>query len=98
MSLNPNKCVFSIEQGKIIGHIVSKDGLAIDPKRKESIVSLLLPIHKKGLQIFLGRINFMRRFIPNLATMVKSLIAMLKKYMIFKWTKEGKEGFDQIKQ
>lgn len=84
MSLNPNNCVFSIDQGNILGHIVSKDGLAIDPKRVEAIVSLPLPSHKKGLQSFLGRINFVRRFIPNLVSMVKPLIAMLKEDMIFK--------------
>ncbi len=39
----------------------------------------------------------MRRFIPNLATMVKPLIAMLKKGMVFAWTKEGKEIFKEIK-
>ena len=39
----------------------------------------------------------MRRFIPNLATMVKPLTAMLKKNMVFTWTKEGKESFEEIK-
>ena len=36
-------------------------------------------------------------FIPNLATMVKPLIAMLKKSMVFAWTKEGREIFEEIK-
>lgn len=96
VSLNPSKCVFSIDPGKLLGHIVSKDGLAIDLERVEAIVSLPLPHHKKGLQRFLDRINFVRRFIQNLAALVKPLIAMLKKDFRFKWT-EGKEVFDQIK-
>ncbi len=80
-----------------MGHIVSEDGLTIDPERKKAILALPLPKHKKGLQSFLGRIKFVRRFIPNLATMVKPLIAMLKKDMAFSWTKEGKEIFEEIK-
>ena len=92
VSLNPAKCVFATSQGKLLGHIVSKDGLTIDPERTKPILALPLPKHKKGLQSFLGRINFVRIFIPNLATMVKPLTAMLKKGMVFAWTKEGKES------
>lgn len=80
-----------------MGHIVSKDGLTIDLERTKAILALPLPKHKKGLQSFLGRINFVRRFIPNLATMVKPLTTMLKKGMVFAWTKEGKESFEEIK-
>lgn len=98
VSLNPNKFVFATDQEKLLGHIVSKEGMAIIPERVEAIVSLPLPHHKKGLQILLGRINFVRKFIPNLAALVKPLTTMLKKDFPFKWTKEGKEGFDQIKQ
>lgn len=96
-SLNPSKCVFATNQGKLLGYIISKDGLTIDPERTKAILALPLPKHKKGLQSFLGRINFVRRFIPNLATMVKPLTTMLKKGMVFSWTKEGKESFEEIK-
>lgn len=98
VSLNPSKCIFSTNQGKLLGHIVSKYGLTIDAKRTKAILSLSLPSHKKGLQSFLSRINFVRRFIPNLATMVKPLIAMLKKNMVFSWNKEGKASFEEIKE
>ena len=80
-----------------MGHIVSEDGLTIDLERTKAILALPLPKHKKGLQSFLGRINFVRRFIPNLATMVKPLTEMLKKGMVFAWTKEGRESFEEIK-
>lgn len=76
---------------------MSKEGLTIDPERMKAILSLPLPTHKKGLQSFLGRINFIRRFIHNLSTMVKPLIAMLKKNMVFTWTKEGRATFEEIK-
>lgn len=95
---NPKKCVFSTNQGKILGHIVSKNGFKIDLERVEAILSLPLPIHKTRLEIFLGRINFIRRFTPDLASMLKSLIAMLKKNLVFTWTKEGKASFEEIKQ
>lgn len=98
ISLNPNKCVFSTDQGKLLGHIVSRDGLAINLARVESILSIPLPSHKKELQSFLGKINVVRRIIPNLVSLLKPLTSMLKKNMVFGWTKEWKNRFEAIKQ
>ena len=75
-----------------------RDGLTIGPERIKAILSLPLPSHKKGLKSFLGRIKFVSRFIPSLSTMVKPLTTMIKKNMIFTWTKEGKANFEEIKE
>ncbi len=98
VSLNPSKCVFATNRGKLMGHIVSRNGLPIDPERVKAILTLPLPNHKKGLQSFLGRINFVRRFIPSLATMIKPLTTMLKKDMSFSRTKRGKASFEEINE
>jgi len=45
----------------------------------EAINNLTLPRNREGIQGFLGRINFLRRFIPNYAKMVKEITEMLKK-------------------
>ena len=47
---------------------------------------------------FLGKINFLRRFISNFAEMVQHIIAMLRKGNEFKWTAEPRESFIQIKK
>lgn len=44
VSLNPSKCVFPTNQGKLLGYIVSKDGLTIDPKRTKAILYLSLSL------------------------------------------------------
>lgn len=98
MSLNPKKCVFSTNQGKLLGHIVSRNGLTIDPERVDTILSLPLLSHKKGLQRFLGRINFIRSLILDLDSMVKPLTTILKKNLMFTWTKEMKASFEEIKK
>lgn len=54
-------------EGKLLGHIVFAWGVSIDPERFEAIQKLEIPRHKKGTQGFQGKINFLRRFIPNLA-------------------------------
>lgn len=98
VSLNPKKCVFVMHEGKLLGYIISKQGVTVDPERVASILELPLPYHKKGLQSFIGRINFVRHFLPNIVDLLKPLIAMLKKNTIFSWTKEAKNSFQAIKE
>ncbi|KAH9326344.1 hypothetical protein KI387_006522 [Taxus chinensis] len=98
VSLNPKKCIFLAHEGKLLGHIVSKEGLEIDPERVQAIRALPLPSHKKALQSFLGKINFFHRFVPNFSALVKPITLMLKKSLAFKWTAEGKSSFEAIKE
>ena len=89
--------VLGIDEGKLLGHIISKDGVKIDPERVESIKKVPLPHNKKSLQCFNGQINFIRRFIPNLAELMKPMQKLLKKDAKFEWDSEGKEAFRSIK-
>jgi hypothetical protein len=97
ISLNPKKILFSMEEGKLLGHIIFKDGIRIDPSRIEAIQKLDYPRNKKEIQSFNGRINFLRRFIPNLAEHLRELTNMLKKTGQVKWTEEAKKSFHQVK-
>ena len=47
ISLNPKKSLFSMDEGKLLGHIISKDGIYIDPSRVEEIQHIELPWNKK---------------------------------------------------
>ena len=67
ISLNPKKCVFAVTKGKLLGHIVLKQGISIDLERIKSIEQIPFPHNKKGMQSFMGTINFVRRFVPNFA-------------------------------
>jgi hypothetical protein len=53
---------------------------------------------KKEVQAFLGRINFLRRFVSNFAELVKHITTMLRKGHEIKWTAEPRKSFDQIKK
>ena len=50
------------------------------------------------MQYFIGKINFMRWFIPNFAETIKQITTMLKKDQEVKWTAEAKNSFEKIKQ
>ena len=49
ISLNPKKCVFVVHEGKLLGYVVSKEGITVDPERIAAILELPLPHHKKSL-------------------------------------------------
>eukprot|EP00253_Pinus_taeda_P005904 PITA_05904 len=97
ISLNPKKSLFGLEEGKLLGHIISKDGIRIDPDRIQAILQMPHPRNVKELQGFLGKINFLRRFIPNLAELIRLLNNMLKKDSKVKWTVEANQAFEGIK-
>eukprot|EP00253_Pinus_taeda_P005013 PITA_05013 len=97
ISLNRKKSFFGLEEGKLLGHIISKDGIRIDPERIQAILQIPYPRNIKELQAFLGRINFLRRFIPNLAELIRLLSNMLKKDAKVGWSLETKQAFESIK-
>ena len=97
ISLNPKKSLFGWEEENLLGHVISKDGIRIDPARIEAILQIRHPRNIKELQAFLGKNHFLRRFISNLAELIRSLNNVLKKYSTIKWTVEAKKYFEDIK-
>jgi hypothetical protein len=83
--------MFAITKGKLFGHIISKEGITIDPKHVKVIALLYFSHKKKVIQSFFGNINFFKRFIPNFIKTIKPLQKLIKKYVEFKWTKDGKK-------
>jgi hypothetical protein len=97
-SLNPKKYLFAMEEGKLLGHIISREGVRIDPSKVKAIHTLSLPRSKKEVQCFLGKTNFLRRFVSKFVELVKHIVAMLRKGNEVKWTTEPRESFVQIKK
>ena len=56
--LNPKKCKFKVRQGKILGHIVSKNGISTNMDKVCVIVDLPRPINAKGVQCFMGHCGY----------------------------------------
>ena len=79
VSLNPKKCLFIVTQGKLLGNIICKEGIYIDPERIKAINELKPPTFKKGFQSFFGKINFVRRFVFYYASIMKLINLLLKK-------------------
>ena len=82
----------------MLGHIVSAGGIKIDLERVKEILKISIPRNKKEIQSFIGKINFLRWFIPNFDEIVKQITKMLRNDQDVKWTPEAKLSFEKIKQ
>jgi 23S rRNA maturation-related 3'-5' exoribonuclease YhaM len=82
-----------MEEGKMLGHIISKEGIKVDLSRVEGILKIGIPRSKKEVQSFPGKVNFLRRLIPNLAEIIKHITNMLKQGNEIKWMLEAIKSF-----
>ena len=57
-----------------------------------------VPRSKKDIQSFLGKTNFVRRFIPNFVELVKHITSMLRKGSEVRWTNAARKSFESIKK
>ena len=70
---------------------------ASDPKKVQGITEMTVPTDKQQLQSFLGMVNYMGTFIPNLSHHTEPLRAMLKKDNMFHWEDQQTRSFQQVK-
>ena len=76
VKMNPCKYAFGVSAGKFLGFIIHEHGIEIDHDRIKSIRKVRPPTCKLEMQKFLGKVNYLRRFIYNLAgRLVPSLLS-----------------------
>ncbi|WP_375681134.1 reverse transcriptase domain-containing protein, partial [Bartonella sp. CB14SXKL] len=98
LRMNPMKCVFGVTRGKFLGFVVNRHEVAIDEDKKRAIMEMERPKSQKQLKSFLGRISYLRRFIPALAEISHPLSPLIKNNMPFKWNEDHQLAFDNIKK
>ena len=95
LCLNPEKCVFMVRQGKILGHIVSKNGISTDEEKISVIVQIPRPVNAKEVQGFMGHCGYYRRFIFRFAIIAQPLYALI---VAFEWTDACEQAFQTLKE
>ena len=87
-----------VQQGIVLGHIISEKGIEVDKANVELIVKLPSPTTVKGVRQFLGHAGFYRRFINNFSKLSKPLCELLAKDAKFVWDERCQRSFEQLKQ
>ena len=79
LRFNEQKCKFHRQEVKYVGHVFGTDGLRPSPDRIQPILNMPIPQDKTSLQRFMGMVNYLHKFIPNLASINKPLHKLLEK-------------------
>ncbi|CAM8876575.1 unnamed protein product [Rhodiola kirilowii] len=93
----PSKCDIARESLTYLGHIISRDGVAVDPEKIIAIQQWPLPRTIKQLRGFLGLTGYYRRFIRNYANMAAPLTSLLRKDA-YVWSPEATVAFNTLRQ
>ena len=72
--LNPHKCMFVVESGRLLGFVVSKDRIQVDPLKIKAILALPPPNNLTQLQSLQGKANFLHCFICNYTEITKGFM------------------------
>ena len=98
LTLNPRKCSFRMRSIKFLGFIVSDQGVSPDPDKVKSIVGFQAPKSASECRSFMGLVNFVGKFVPDLATVSEPIRRLMVKDAAFVWGGEQQEAFCRIKE
>ncbi|WVZ53112.1 hypothetical protein U9M48_004098 [Paspalum notatum var. saurae] len=93
-----SKCEFWIDEVPFLGHIVSKGGIAVDPRKVSAVVNWEIPRTPREIRGFLGLAGYYRRYIENFSKVAKPMTSLLEKDATFKWTEARQKAFDELKK
>src|SRR5437762_3066279 len=96
--LNPEKCVFGVPSGKLLGFIVSYRGIEVNPEKLKDIFRMNSPTKLKDVQKLTGCMAALSRFISCLGEWAMPFYKLLKKQDKFQWTLEAQQAFDKLKE
>ena len=98
LTLQPSKCKFAVKEVDYLGHVISKQGIKVNPLKTHAVDSYPQPKTAKQIKSFLGMTSYYRRSIKNYSLITGPLISLLKKNTKFKWTPECEKSFQTLKK
>jgi hypothetical protein len=93
-----SKCKFWISEVLFLGHIINRDGLAVDPNKVATILDWKALNDVQGIKSFIGMAGYYRRFIEGFSKIDRLMTTLLAKKVEFKWTPTCQESFDTLKR
>ena len=98
LKLNRSKMKIMTAEVPYIGHVLTSNGLKPDPKKVHAVEGMPSPEDKPALLRFLGMVNYMSKFIPNLADLTQPLRELLHKEVEWHWSERQEKAFQAIKE
>ena len=98
LKLNSKKMKLKKPQVKFMGHVISKDGLKLDPDKVKAVKDTPKPTCKKETISLLGFINYLARFLPRLSKVAQPLRDLTQANARFAWSKQHDKTFEEVKK
>ena len=96
LKLNPNKCKFGVQNVNYVGHTFTSEGLKPDPTKISAIKEMNTPDSTQSLQRYLGMLNYLAKFIPNLSTVAAPLRELTHNNVQWCWYDKHQKAYEQL--
>ncbi|KAI5339223.1 hypothetical protein L3X38_018495 [Prunus dulcis] len=93
-----SKCQFWLDRVIFLGHVISAEGIYVDPQKVEAVVNWVQPTSVTEIRSFLGLAGYYRRFVEGFASIVAPLTRLTRKDVAFEWTEECEQSFQELKR
>jgi hypothetical protein len=93
-----SKCEFWLDEVPFLEHVLSAEGVAVDPGKVKNILDWKPPTTVHQLRSFLGMAGYYHKFIPNFSKISKPITELLKYQVKFVWSPECEEAFQTLKK
>ncbi|RVW77305.1 Transposon Ty3-I Gag-Pol polyprotein [Vitis vinifera] len=98
LRLNPKKCTFGVTSGKLLGYMVSERGIEVDPDKIRAILDMPAPRTEREVRGFLGRLQYISRFIARLTDICEPIFRLLRKSQPTVWDDQCQRAFERIRE
>lgn len=97
LRISREKCHFACSSVHFLGHIITPDGISVNPQKVEAVVNMPPPRNVKQVQSFMQTCSWYRRFVPNFADVARPLSNLTKKDRQWSWTHAEAHAFGKLK-
>lgn len=93
-----SKCEFWMKKVQFLGHIVSSEGIRVDPAKIEAVMNWERPRTPTEVRSFMGLAGYYRRFVKDFSKIATPLTKLTRKNQKFEWDDKCEESFQELKQ
>ena len=91
------KCEFWLDRVSFLGHVVTKDGISVDPGKVDAVSNWRRPTSVTEIRSFLGLASYYRRFIEGFSKIALPLTSLTQKVVKFEWSNDFERSFQELK-
>jgi hypothetical protein len=93
-----SKCEFWLDKMEFLGHVITKEGIVVNPSKVESVLEWKSPKNAKEIRGFLGMAGYYRRFIEGFSKIARPMTKLLRNNTPFMWSEQCEQSFQTLKE